>query len=109
LYRARSYFEAHEQWEVVWLQSQGSKKTFLQVLIQIAAACHHYERANRRGAQTLLTAALGRLSPDGDALERRRLFELRAALCSWLAALKASDAAADEPPVEVRLLSVLDR
>jgi predicted metal-dependent hydrolase len=109
LYRARNYFEAHEQWEAVWLQSQGSEKTFLQALIQIAAACHHYERANRRGAQTLLRAALGRLNSSGDAVERGRLFELREALCSWLGALEESGVAADEPPEQVRLLSVLDR
>jgi predicted metal-dependent hydrolase len=61
-YEAGEFFAAHEAWEKVWLRSQEPDKTFLQGLIQITAAFHHLQRNNRRGAATLLRAALARLA-----------------------------------------------
>lgn len=55
------FFEAHEAWEHVWLASSGAEKRFLQGIIQIAAAFHHYQRGNWNGACSLLEAGLGRL------------------------------------------------
>lgn len=111
LYRAHNYFAAHEQWEAVWLRSQEPEKTVLQAMIQVAAACHHYQRGNRRGVRSLLKAALRRLNANDDAaFESIRLGELRAALFLWLAALQAPCAteAELEPPAQVRFLWTLD-
>src|SRR5258705_10387270 len=52
------FYEAHEHWEEVWLQTLNPEKMFLQGLIQVAAAFHHYSRANRQGTQNLLRAGL---------------------------------------------------
>ena len=60
-FNAERFFEAHEAWEQVWLASAGTEKRFLQGIIQIAAAFHHYQRGNRRGACSLLKAGLRRL------------------------------------------------
>jgi hypothetical protein len=109
LYRARKYFEAHEQWETVWIRSHEPEKTFLQAVIQVAGACHHYQRGNRPGTKSLLKAALRRLnSTDDAAFEGMHLGKLREALSCWLAALETSCAVGAEPPTQVRHLRALD-
>jgi uncharacterized protein len=60
-YRAEEFFEAHEHWELVWLKLHDPEKTFLQGLIQVAAAFHHFQRGNLAGTASLLLAALRRL------------------------------------------------
>jgi predicted metal-dependent hydrolase len=60
-YESGEYFEAHEHWEGVWLNCDEPEKTFLQALIQITAAFHHYQRKNFRGTASLLRAALRKL------------------------------------------------
>src|SRR5277367_3542415 len=61
LYEAGEFFAAHEEWESVWLKSPEPEKTFLQGLIQVTAAFHHWQRNNRLGTVLLLQAALRRL------------------------------------------------
>ena len=65
-FNTRLFFEAHETWEEIWLASPEPEKTFLQGIIQIAAAFHHYGRGNTRGARTLLEAGLRRLEGHDD-------------------------------------------
>jgi predicted metal-dependent hydrolase len=60
-YDAGEFFAAHEAWESVWLPAQEPEKTFLQGLIQVTAAFHHWQRENRLGTARLLRGALGRL------------------------------------------------
>src|SRR5579872_3623675 len=60
-FNTERFFEAHEAWEHVWLASAEPEKTFLQGIIQIAAAFHHYQRGNLLGTRSLLEAGLGRL------------------------------------------------
>jgi predicted metal-dependent hydrolase len=110
LYRARRYFEAHEQWEMIWIRSQDPDKTFVQAMIQLAAACHHYQRANRPGTRSLLRAVLQRLDDKHrHRLEKSRIVELREDIESWLDALTPPDVVSDEPPESIRLLKTLDR
>ncbi len=61
LYDAGEFFTAHEAWESVWLASPEPEKTFLQGLIQVTAAFHHFRRDNRLGTILLLQGALRRL------------------------------------------------
>lgn len=67
LFNSGSFWHAHEAWEVLWLRASGDEKTFLQGLIQVAAAYHHVQRGTLRGAPRLFDAALAKLSrvPDG--------------------------------------------
>ena len=60
-YEAGAFFAAHEEWESVWLKADEPEKTFLQAIIQVAAAFHHYRRDNRQGTMLLLQAATRRL------------------------------------------------
>ncbi len=60
-YRKQEFFEAHEHWEDVWNELADPEKSFLQGLIQVTVAMHHYQHANRAGALSLLQRALRRL------------------------------------------------
>jgi hypothetical protein len=84
------FFDAHETWEEVWLRSPEPEKTFLQGIIQIAAAFHHYSQGNARGAQSLLQAGLGRLAGFPDVHSGIALGALRAAVQAWADALAGS-------------------
>jgi hypothetical protein len=83
------FFEAHETWEEVWLRSPEPEKTFLQGIIQIAAAFHHYSRGNARGTRSLLEAGLGRLERFPNAHRGIELAALRMEAKAWVAALAA--------------------
>jgi uncharacterized protein len=61
-FNAGRFFEAHEVWEELWLAAGEPEKTFLQGLIQIAAAFHHQARGNARGAQSLLAGGIAKLA-----------------------------------------------
>jgi uncharacterized protein len=61
LFNSQEFFQAHEVWEELWLGEAEPGKTFLQGLIQAAAAFHHYVRGNLSGAQALLTSSAVKL------------------------------------------------
>ena len=63
LYNAGEYFAAHEAWESVWMVSDGPEKLFLQGLIQVTAAFHHFQRGNLVGTLRTFEKALLRLDP----------------------------------------------
>jgi hypothetical protein len=52
------YWDAHEDWESVWLHLHGAQKTHLQAWIQIAALFYHLQRGSLRPAIALAEAAL---------------------------------------------------
>ena len=61
-FNARRFWDAHESWETLWLQSTSEVKQFLQGLIQVAAAYHHIQRGTLRGVPRLVDAGLRRLA-----------------------------------------------
>ena len=83
------FFDAHETWEEIWLHSPEPEKTFLQGIIQVAAAFHHYTRGNAAGARSLLEAGLKKLERFPEIHRGLKLEELRAAARRWIAALAA--------------------
>jgi len=91
-YQKQEFFDAHEHWEVVWLQCNEPEKTFLQALIQITAAFHHLKRGNLAGTASLLRRASRHLEDfpaeyEGVAVER-----LRVSIRGWLEALALEQA-----------------
>lgn len=85
------FFEAHEHWESVWLKSAEPEKTFLQGLIQMTAAFHHFQRGNPKGTASLLRQALRKLEGFADAPGSVIIAPLCAELREWLEALSTSD------------------
>lgn len=82
-FNAREFFEAHEVWEEIWLVEAEPEKTFLQGIIQIAAAFHHYCHENPAGAESLLAAGIVKLSRFPDAHRGIAIGDLRSAAKHW--------------------------
>ncbi|HKC26113.1 MAG TPA: DUF309 domain-containing protein [Thermoanaerobaculia bacterium] len=61
-FRRGRFFEAHEEWEALWMRSTGGEKLFLQALIQLAAGCVHLERGNRAPGLRLVELAREKLT-----------------------------------------------
>ncbi|MGB8540183.1 MAG: DUF309 domain-containing protein [Candidatus Acidiferrales bacterium] len=82
-FNAGEFFEAHEVWEEIWLEEAEPEKTFLQGIIQIAAAFHHYCRENADGTETLLAAGIVKLSRFPAHHRGLAIDELRSAAKWW--------------------------
>jgi len=54
LFNEEYFFEAHEHLEGLWHVERGDPHQFLQGLIQICAAFHHFQNGNLIGAVDLL-------------------------------------------------------
>ncbi len=61
-FNREEFFAAHETWEEIWLSSSGSDRVFLQGIIQVAAAFHHWRGGNSQGALSLLRRGLDKLA-----------------------------------------------
>jgi predicted metal-dependent hydrolase len=88
-FNSMHFYEAHEHWEEVWLETPNPEKLFLQGLIQVAAAFHHYSRENRLGTRNLLHSGLSKLECFPDTHWGISVDPLRTALREWLRDLKA--------------------
>lgn len=88
------FFEAHESWEEVWLAAPEPDKTFLQGIIQVSAAFHHYRRDNLMGAESLLGEGLRKLERFPDVHRGCAIWKLREFARAWLRALERGDDAA---------------
>jgi len=85
------FYEAHELWEEVWLETPNPDKKFLQGLIQVAAAFHHFSRANLRGTRNLLRAGLLKLDCFPEVHGGLEIAPLCEAVRGWLAGLAAEE------------------
>lgn len=105
-FNARLFFEAHETWEEIWLASPEPDKTFLQGIIQIAAAFHHYGRGNTRGMRSLLEAGLKRLERFPAVHRELALESLRVEARAWTEGLdRGDDLGAEKLPTIVYVRS----
>jgi uncharacterized protein len=60
-FNEEDFFEAHEVWEDLWLNTAGPERRFYQGLIQAAVALYHFGNGNLRGAVKLYNSSLGYL------------------------------------------------
>jgi predicted metal-dependent hydrolase len=109
LFNARKFFESHEVWEELWLVEPEPEKTFLQGLIQLAAACHHHGRGNWRGAQSLLAAGLAKLGRFPDDHRGIAVAKLRADAEQWAATLSGGNDLEAQRPLRIRLVTQAGR
>jgi uncharacterized protein len=86
-FRREQFFEAHEHWESVWLQSEEPEKTFIQALIQVAGSFFHFRRNNLGGARSMARKALDRLEKYPELYGGVRVEALRANLRAYLITL----------------------
>lgn len=90
-FNSGQFFEAHESWEEIWLAAPEPEKTFLQGIIQVSAAFHHYRRDNRAGAESLLGEGLRKLDRFPSMHRGLKIAELREFVRYWLVALERDD------------------
>ncbi|MFQ5907728.1 MAG: DUF309 domain-containing protein [Thermoplasmata archaeon] len=84
LYNAGRFFEAHEVLEDVWLEEEGDDKIFLQGIIKIAAAFHHYGKGTYRGMRNLLQAGSQMLEPFRPAYRGVELADFLSQIETWI-------------------------
>ena len=83
LFNAGEFFEAHEVLEDLWRPAEGTERRFLQGLIQIAVALHHFTTGNRAGARSLLARGAAKLDDLPDTYLGVRVGALRLQAEAW--------------------------
>jgi predicted metal-dependent hydrolase len=100
-FNSAHFYDAHEHWEEIWLETPNPDKMFLQGLIQVAAAFHHYSRANLLGTRNLLLAGLLKLGRFPEVHGGLVIEALRKAVRGWLAALEAGEIPESKKPPRI--------
>ena len=104
-YESARFFAAHEHWELVWLALHEPEKSFLQALIQMAAAFHHLQSGNLAGAVSLLTRTSRRLKTCPDRFGGILVAPLRTEVGTWLHALENGTPGLPEAKPRIRPVS----
>ncbi len=99
LLNAEQFFEAHEVLEDVWRAAPASEKTYLQGLVQIAVALHHYTHGNLVGARSVLARAHRNLREAPAAFRGLDIAELRHLLAACEQDLQRGDIILNLPKV----------
>jgi hypothetical protein len=60
-FNSQCFFEAHDSWEELWMETTGPDRLFYQGLIQTAVAMYHAENGNLRGSCSQFAKALSKL------------------------------------------------
>lgn len=84
LFNNGEFFECHEVLEEIWMKANGDEREFLHALIQAAAALHHIQRGNLKGAQSVGQRAIGKLAKLPPLMMRLDTTQFRASLEQFL-------------------------
>ena len=60
-FNGQFFFEAHDTWEELWMETTGSHRLFYQGLIQTAVGFYHLSNENYKGACSQFNKALAKL------------------------------------------------
>lgn len=58
--REKRYFDAHEDWEIVWREMVGDQKLFWQAMIQLSVGAYHFTNNNLTGCRNLWNKAVNK-------------------------------------------------
>jgi predicted metal-dependent hydrolase len=87
LFNKADFFDAHEALEDIWRAAPPENKKFLQGMVQIAVAFHHYSKGNRIGMRSVLERAIRNLSEPSGSFGQIQLAVLLQSLGQWREAL----------------------
>jgi predicted metal-dependent hydrolase len=87
LFNKADFFDAHEALEDIWRAAPPENKKFLQGMVQIAVAFHHYSTGNRVGMRSVLERAIRNLSEPSGSFGQIQLAALLQSLGHWREAL----------------------
>jgi len=88
LFNSHQWYLAHDAFEELWHESQGSLRSLLQGIIQVSVAEYHLENGNKRGSILLMAEGLNHLkssSFSGLEIDLDRLINI---VCCRLTALQ---------------------
>jgi predicted metal-dependent hydrolase len=77
-FNTQFFFEAHDTWEELWMETIGVNRLFYQGLIQTAVAFYHLSNENYKGACSQFNKALAKLGqylPTFHGVDTQRLTE----------------------------------
>lgn len=60
-FNGQFFFEAHDTWEELWMQTTGPHRLFYQGLIQVAVGFYHLSNGNYKGACSQFGKAIAKL------------------------------------------------
>jgi hypothetical protein len=63
LFNSRAFYDCHDTWEDLWLDTTGPDRVFYQGMIQMAVGYYHATSGNYRGAASQLSKAVSKLTP----------------------------------------------
>lgn len=87
LFNRAEFFDAHEVLEDTWRSAPPANKKFVQGLVQVAVAFHHYSTGNRLGMRSVLERAVKNLGEPAGAFGKIELAALLQSLSQWREAL----------------------
>lgn len=70
------FFEAHDIWEELWMETTGNHRLFYQGLIQTAVGFYHLSNGNYKGASSQFGKAVAKLNnylPEFHGVDTRQL------------------------------------
>ena len=77
LFNDGSYFEAHDYFEEMWMDSNDKEKYFLQALVQVSVGTYHLVNNNLQGAVSQYTKTLTKLEKYPEIYNKINLLQLR--------------------------------
>jgi len=96
LFNRAEFFQAHEVLEDIWRAAPVEDKKFLQGLVQVAVAFHHYSTGNFVGMRSVMERAMRNLTRHPQRMEGIQLAPLMRSLAKWR---EAMDNGQPHPPL----------
>ena len=96
LFNRAEFFQAHEVLEDIWRAAPAEEKKFLQGLVQVAVAFHHYSTGNFVGMRSVMERAMRNLTGHPQHTEGIQLAPLMRSLVQWR---EAMDSGQPHPPL----------
>jgi hypothetical protein len=90
LFNDAKFFDAHEALEDIWRAAPPENKKFLQGLVQVAVAFHHYSTGNRVGMRSVLERAIRNLAQPSGSFGQIQTAALLRSLGEWREALDSN-------------------
>lgn len=75
-FNRQEFFEAHDTWEELWMDTRGNRRLFYQGLIQTAVGFYHLCNENYKGACSQLSRAVTKLETYPPVFEGIRTMQL---------------------------------
>lgn len=101
LFNRAEFFQAHEVLEDIWRAAPMEDKKFLQGVVQVAVAFHHYSTGNFVGMRSVMERAMRNMSGHPQRIEVIKLAPLMRSLAQWREAMDNGQPHPQPPRMEL--------